>query len=132
MGVILEDLNPGRPGERAESLRCNWWSWRPSLALLRASEVVTDLARLELLGANAGQPVSEAEARAFALHLAEVVLPALRPGERLRLDLSSTAEPDDGTFYREPDELHLNYSATYEWLTELEAFCRECAGFKVC
>jgi hypothetical protein len=125
MGVDLEDL---KREDRSEY--CNWWSWRPTIELLRVSGLF-DAERLELMGTNSGVEITESEARAIAQLFEERVLPTLRPGERMLLDGTVTDVPDDGTFYREPSEQWKNYSASEEWLRRFVTFCRECQGFRV-
>ena len=124
MGVRVIDL-----GRDDRSEECDWWNWRPTVALLRASGVLDDL-QLVTLDLGVGE-VSERQARAVARFLEERVFPALEPNERVMLDGAVTAGPDDGTFHREPSEVLKNYSASGEWLRRFAAFCRECGGFSV-
>jgi hypothetical protein len=125
MGVILAD---SVLEERSEY--CNWWNWRPTVELIRASGLL-DNERLELMGYNAGAEVTEQEARAISKFLEDRVLSGLNSDERVLLDLAVTGEPDDGTFYRDPEEHHKNYGASREWLQKFAAFCKECHGFTV-
>ena len=124
MGVRVVDC--GRE-DRAE--RCDWWNWRPTVELLRAAGLL-DEAQAVTLDLGVGE-VSREQARAFARFLDERVFPALRPDDRIMLDGQVTAEPDDGTFHREPSERGRNYSASGDWLRRLAALCRECDGFVV-
>jgi hypothetical protein len=55
--------------------------------------------------------------------LKEVVLPLLKPGERLLHDFTVTSEPDDGTFHR--DQPERNYSLHHEVLLAVIAFLEE-------
>ena len=64
-----------------------------------------------------------------AVYFENKVLSQLKPGERVLYDFSITDKPDDGTFYR--DDQMLNYSATYEWLSEFTDFLKDCKGFTV-
>ena len=124
MGVRLTDL-----GREDRSEKCNWWNWRPTLALMQASGVLDDVQQVTLeLGVG---EVSEDQARAIARFLEERVLPAVWPDERVLLDGTVTAEPDDGTFHRGATKQDKNYSADGEWLRQFAAFCRECRGFSV-
>ena len=124
MGVRVTDL-----GREDRSEKCDWWHWRPTVALLRSSGLLDDV-QLVLLDAGAGE-VSEDQARAVARFLDDRVLPAVRPTERVMLDGTVTDVPDDGTFHRRPSEQSENYSAGGEWLRRFAAFCRECRGFSV-
>jgi hypothetical protein len=111
------------------SEECDWWNWRPTVALLRASGLLDDV-QLVLLDSGAGE-VSEGQARDVARFLEERVFPAVGPDERVLLDGAVIAAPDDGTFRRDPSELLQNYSASGEWLRRFAEFCRECRGFSV-
>ena len=124
MGVRLTDLQ-----QQGRSEKCNWWNWRPTMVLLQASGVLDDV-QLVTLDLGVGE-VSGEQARLIARFLDEQVLPAVQPGERIKLDGTITAVPDDGTFYREPSEQSENYSASEEWLRRFAAFCRVCGGFRV-
>jgi hypothetical protein len=125
MGVILVD---SQQDDRSEN--CNWWNWRPTIELIRSLGLIDD-ERLDLMGSNAGAEVTQQEAQAIGKFIAKRVLPGLRPGQRVLLDLTVTDAPDDGTFYREPGEQHKNYSATERWLRRFADFCKECHGFRV-
>jgi hypothetical protein len=90
-----------------------------------------DTERIELMHQQcAGTVVTQDEARQIARGLQQGVLARLQAGEHVRLDLSTTSEPDDGTLYQGADA-DKNYSATCEWLTSFARFCSECRGFKV-
>ena len=124
MGVRVIDL-----GREDRSERCDWWNWRPTVALLRASGLLDDV-QLALLDMGVGE-VGEDQARAVARFLDGRVLPAVGPTERVTLGGAVTAAPDDGTFHRDPAEQSKNYSADGEWLRRFAALCRECRGFSV-
>ncbi len=114
--------------DEANSLDVNAWNWRPTLALLERFAVLPE-DELERMGFNGGGGEATVDqARVIAGKLEEL-LEGLRKDERVRLDLSVTDEPDDGTFYR--DDLTKNYSATREWLEQFAGFCRTCNGFYV-
>jgi hypothetical protein len=125
MGVLLMDLS-----DETRFRNCNWWNWRPSMELIATSKLIPE-DRLELMGYNAGAEVTQAEARAIAAYLESSVLPLLHGDQRVLQGGSLTTELDDGTFYREPSELHRNYSTSADWLGEFAQFCRECDGFAV-
>lgn len=124
MGVFVEDLE-----NEEKFLKINWWNWRPTIEIIRTSDLI-DNDRLELMGFSGGGPkITEEESRKLAVYFENNVLSQLKPGERVLYDFSITDKPDDGTFYR--DEQMLNYSATYEWLSEFTDFLKECKGFTV-
>ncbi len=122
------DLTDGADNERI--LLVNFWNWRPTVELVRAANIV-DARRLEGLhqGMSATR-ISRQEARSIARYLRERVLPDLPPESRVLLDGTVTTEPDDGTFYRDNADSHLNYSATRSWLEEFAEFCESCGGFE--
>lgn len=106
----------------------NAWNWRPMLELIEKVGII-ERERLELLGANLGQRVEESEACAIAKILKEELLPRMRPGDRMLLDTSITDQPDDGKMHY--DYIALNYSSTYDWLSQFADFCANCKGFTV-
>lgn len=63
-------------------------------------------------------------------------LAKMAPGQRIRADLTVTAEPKKpfvfkpGSKVEDFDAVEL-YSATYEWLVMFRDFCRTSAGFSV-
>jgi hypothetical protein len=125
MGFIITDL-----ADDKKTLPVNFWNWHPTVELVRSIGVV-DAERVELMHQQCvGVTVTETEARQIARGLQRGVLAGLRAGERVRLDLSTTSEPDDGTMHRGADA-DKNYSATSEWLTKFAQFCSECRGFRV-
>ena len=93
-----------------EDVHINAWNWRPTLALLHAENLIDDEA-LELLGCNGcGATVDNELAHRMAAALTRRLL-GMRPGERIRADLSITAEPKRlAVFGAEVDTLEL-YSA---------------------
>ncbi len=124
MGVTVTDL-----ADAGRSERVNWWNWRPTVELLRASTLFDD-EQLIMFDLGVGEATAD-QARAFAHHLGAEVLPNVRPGGRVLLDGSATDVPDDGVFHRGPAERAKNYGATEEWLLRFAAFCRGCGGFGV-
>src|SRR5262245_50186242 len=124
MGVHIHDLTDGNV-----FLRANWWRWRTTAELIRRLEYFSD-DRFDLLSDGLGELTVD-EARLAADHLKTHVLARLSQGERIRLDGVITDIPDDGTFYRKPEEQHLNYSVDREWLADFVEFCNHCHGFYV-
>jgi len=97
--------------------------------ILRRFRVFDDQ-RLDWLSDGYGE-FSEQEARSIAATIERYVLPDLKHGDRVLLDGSRTNTPDDGTFYRMPDDWGLNYSADFDWLIRFCQFCKECGGLYV-
>lgn len=125
MGFTIIDLTDEKKG-----LSVNFWNWHPTVELVRTIGVM-DTERIELMHQQcAGAVITEDEARQIARGLQQGVLARLQAGERVRLDLSTTSEPDDGTLHRGADA-DKNYGATREWLTQFAQFCMECRGFRV-
>jgi hypothetical protein len=125
MGVDIHNL-----GDRSRWLHASWWQWRPAVELIRSLRLF-DEKRLDDLSNGCGQ-ITATEARQLAAALEEQVVSTLRSGQRVLLDGSVTAEPDDGTFYRSPEEQHRNYSADYDWLVAFVTFCKESDGLHIC
>ena len=125
MGFDITDL--------ADSKRIvfvNFWNWRPTVELIRAAGLL-DAQRLEGLHQQCSATrISTDEARAIARHLRDVVLPNLPAESRVLLDGTSTTEPDDLAFHRDPSESDRNYSATRSWLETFTTFCESCSGFE--
>lgn len=121
--------------QRGEDVQINAWTWRPTLAILCAENLVDDEV-LELLGCNGcGATVDDTLAQQIAAVLIRR-LAGMRPGERLRVDMSITAEPKPPMVFKpgmsadEIDAVEL-YSAQYEWLVRFRDFCERSGGFKV-
>src|SRR5262249_11854375 len=125
MGFSLTDL-----GDEKNVVFVNFWNWRPTVELIRSFSLIDD-ERLETMGIQCvSTKITEQEARLSGQTLRDEVLPKLRTGEPLRLDLSVTAEPDDGKMHYGV-EAYRNYSATVDWLQHFSSFCLACRGFEV-
>jgi hypothetical protein len=104
------------------------WNWRPTIAVVRSFGLIDD-ERIALMGFNGTEvALSQAEAREIGRRVREEVLPRLRDGDRLLLDLEVTQEPA-GEFSEE--ELSSNYATTREWLEAFSEFCLTSRGFEV-
>lgn len=119
-------------GSPNNEVRTSVWNWKPTLEIIRDIGAV-DEPRLKQMQYNAtGTSVSQDEAQMIGAGVRGKYLSKLAPNQRIRLDLSITDEPDDGTFYSGDDkEAWKNYGATYAWLEEFAAFCLNCKGFQV-
>ena len=118
--------------QHGEDVWINAWNWRCTLEILRTEHLVDDQA-LELWGCNCGATVDDT----LAQQIAEVLtrrLAEMRPGDRVRADMSITAEPQRPVVFRpgmsadEIDPVDM-YSAHYEWLVQFRDFCKRSAGF---
>jgi hypothetical protein len=125
MGFDITDLaNPER------TVSVNFWNWRPTVEIIREAGLL-DVQRLDGLHQQfSGTRITTDEARAIASHLRAIVLPSLTSGARVLIDGTSTTEPDDGTFHRDPSEVDRNYSASRSWLEMFATFCESCSGFE--
>lgn len=124
MSVHVEDLRDRSRGEQF-----NWWTWRPIVELIGTLGLF-DKRRLEIASDGFGEFTAD-EARQIAAGLEERVLTRLHPDERVRLDGTATSEPDDGTFHRTDDTMHLNYSVHHEDLVRFIEFCKRADGLYV-
>jgi hypothetical protein len=121
--------------KNGDDIQVNAWNWRPTLELLRAEGLISE-EQYTLMGANGCGGQVDA---ALACRIADVVekrLLSMKPGERMRADLSITDAPKVRVVFTpdtKPDEIETNelYSATYRWLESFKDFCRESSGFKV-
>lgn len=110
----------------------NFWHYRAIVEAVRSLGVLPDEQVDRLHESWQGNGLTTEEARLVAAAMRERLLPALTGDERLLLDGRRTEEPDDGTFYREPDEQHKNYSTNRDVLEEFVRCCETCNGFRVC
>lgn len=121
--------------QNGEDLQVNGWTWRPTLELLRAENLISDEIYELMEAQGCGGQVDDEVARRIA-DVIEHKLAAMKPGERMLADLTSTARPKS-TYTFGPsmklDDIDVNdiYSASYEWLVTFKDFCRNSGGFKV-
>jgi hypothetical protein len=126
MSFILVDTS-----NKKHDLQLNAWHWRTILMLLDVSETVSK-ERLETMGISGACPtLSRAEASSIAAALRNKVLSGLGSDERIMLDGTLTKEPDHGTFFRDPQDQHKNYSTNAQVLKKLCDFCESCDGFTI-
>lgn len=121
MGVTLVAAS-----HESTQFKLNWWCWRPIVAQLERSQVL-DLKKIELLSFNSATFVSQAETVKIATVLKGVLATQSSHEMRLRLDGTSTFEPDDGTFHR--IETEKNYSVPHSVLQDFIDFCDRAGGF---
>jgi hypothetical protein len=121
--------------KQGEDVQVNAWNWRPTLELLRAENLLTE-ENYERLAAQGCRGSVDA---VLAHRIADVIerkLATMKPGERIRADLSVTAIPKEPQVFQpktKADDIDINnlYSATYDWLTTFKEFCRRSEGFEV-
>jgi hypothetical protein len=109
------------------SLRVNAWNWGVLHHLVASANLLpSEVWEPARHGCGAGLDGPQVEL--LAEFLEAKVLPRLRPKERMFLDGTVTDVPDDGTFYREPNELWRNYSLQREVVESIVAFLRAANG----
>lgn len=114
MSVILTDSDE-------KWLKVNAWNWGVLHATLVACtpKLLEDDELLEQLRYGSVE-LDDGAITEIRSYLRAVVLPRLKPGQRMLYDFTITDEPDDGTLYR--DELEKNYSLHYSVLVAVIAF----------
>lgn len=122
MSVILFDLESGESG-----FSVNFWHWRTIVEAIRATHSLPD-EQVDLLHQPFVGGLREREARIVGRAL-RAVTATLSPDDRLLLDGTTTADPDDHTLYW--DEWHRNYSTNRRILEQFIAYCDTCHGFSI-
>lgn len=126
MSFTLIDM--GRDGYE---FRANVWSWRTTLEIIRSLDIINS-SKLRLMESNGnGIKIEQEEAHLIGKTLYDEILPKLEPNKRMFINFTITDEPDDGTFYRNPEEMWKNYSVSYQWLKDFADFCLQSKGFQV-
>src|SRR5690242_3019869 len=97
MGVVISYLH-----DREQVLFASWWQWRPTVELIRSLGLFDD-DRLDLLSDGIGE-FDATESVLIASHFAQHILPSIQTSQRFLLSGSITDDPDDGVFYRKPEE----------------------------
>ena len=122
MGIYLVDL-----ADEHHELKVNYWNWGAVIRIIERMGII-DRKRIEMMdNRQLGITISKKESRRIAAHLGKRV-ENMNPGERIRWDLSVTAEPDNGTFHEDSRE---DYSALHHVLNDISQFLNECSGFTV-
>lgn len=118
-------------GSENYEFRANVWNWKTALEIIKSFDVVSEGKLRQMTYNGTGAKLEREEAHTVAEKIRDVILPKLEPNKRILMDLSVTDKPDDGTLYRDEDELWKNYSTDYEWLKEFSEFCLKSKGFQV-
>ena len=118
MSIILEDA-------LGKTIKVNAWNWGVLHFAVACAKppVFEDEDFLGRLRYGGGVTLSKEQADSLFEYLTEVVLPRLKPGQRMLTDFSVTDEPDDGTMHR--DDLEKNYSLHHEVLVSVLHFLHE-------
>ncbi len=126
MSFTLHDL-----GSEGYEFSASVWHWKAALEVIKSLDVISE-GKIRQMGYNAmGTRVDIDDAHLIAEKINSVILPKLAPNKRMFSDLSITAEPDDGTIYKDDDEQWKNYSVDHDWLKEFSDFCLRSKGFQI-
>jgi hypothetical protein len=110
-------------------LSMNFWNWRAIVEVIRLLRVLPDQ-RVDALHEVCVGELTQEEAQAVAQALKILLMPTLKSEERL-LQNGQRTGPDDGTFYRTPDEQWKNYGTNLEALTKFSEVCETSFGISV-
>ena len=129
MAVILE------PNSGGDHLMINWWTWRPTVAILERAGILPSGERTERCLANGcgGHLTGEEAVRAAAR--VEALLEGLAPNERVLMDgeksLEERATREKSVGEWDDEDLRQVYGADAGWLGRFARFCRSSGGFTV-
>lgn len=111
-------------GEDDDSFRVNAWNWGVLHHIVACAHLFPE-EFWEPKRSSFGGALESEQVAALADFLEKELSPRLRPGQRMFFDGSVTDEPDDGTFYRDEDEMWRNYSLHHSVLEEAIEFLRQ-------
>ncbi|MDH3492093.1 MAG: hypothetical protein OEM82_00965 [Acidobacteriota bacterium] len=118
-------------GSENFEMRASVWSWKAALEIIKSFDVISE-GKIRQMSYNAtGVVVSQEDALMIGEKMRDLILPRLKPGQRMYSDLSVTEAPDDGTIHKDEDDKWKNYSVDHDWLTEFSEFCLNSKGFQV-
>lgn len=125
MGLSIHDLQSNEL-----LFAVNHWHWRAIVEAIRSLAVIPD-SRVDALHEACIGELTQEEAHVVAESIKTVLLPLLKPDDRLLLNGERTTESDDGTFHRTPDDQWKNYATNFEVLTKFAQFCEASHGISV-
>ena len=126
MSFTLHDL-----GTEGYEFNANVWNWKAALDVIKGLDIIPEN-KLRQMGYNAmGVKVDIEDARLIGQKLRDEILPKLEPDKRMFADGTVTAEPDDGTIYRDEDDQWRNYSINHDWVKDFSEFCLRSKGFQI-
>jgi hypothetical protein len=126
MSFTLHDL-----GTEGYEFNANVWNWKAALDVIKGLDIIPEN-KLRQMGYNAmGVKVDIEDARLIGQKLRDEILPKLEPDKRMFADGTVTAEPDDGTIYRDEDDQWRNYSISHDWVKDFSEFCLRSKGFQI-
>jgi hypothetical protein len=106
-----------------QDLKINVWNWGVLHHLVSCGDIFSE-EFWEPKRHNCGGELDADQIATLVGFLESDVLPRLQPGQRMFHDGSVTDEPDDGTFYRDEEEMWRNYSLHYSMLVKVIEFLR--------
>jgi hypothetical protein len=121
MGVIISDN-----AKATEDLYASFWQWHPVVDLIDSMQII-DKERITLMHEKVPVAVNPTEAHQIGKRIKAQILPQLRSGKRLLLNMEMTSVPNDAKMHY--DDPARNYSASIEWLEHFADFCLVCDGF---
>jgi hypothetical protein len=126
MSFTLHDL-----GTEGFEFNANVWNWKAALDVIKGLDIIPEN-KLRQMGYNAmGVRVDPEDAHLIGQKLRDEILPKLEPNKRMFADGTVTAEPDDGTIYRDEDDQWRNYSISHDWVKDFSEFCLRSKGFQI-
>ena len=126
MSFILADKN-----DNDNEIQINNWNWKTILMILDSLKLL-DTDRIQMLGFNGtSESVSKQEAEQISKKIRDEIISKLNDDERILLNGKITNIPDDGTFYKNPDEYYKNFSTNKVILEKFCTFCESCNGFEI-
>jgi hypothetical protein len=121
--------------KNGEDIMINAWNWRPTLEILLNAKLI-DEDLYDRMGTFGRKAIVDADTARRIADFLDLRLADMRSGDRIRADLSVTAEPKKQvtitphTRVEDADAVDL-YSASYEWLIQFRDFSRASGGFKI-
>jgi hypothetical protein len=97
--------------------KVNAWNWGVLHHIVEAMGLFDD--ELWAPARGGGAELDAAQCATLVGFLRDELLPRIPPGHRMFFNTTVTDVPDDGTFYRDKDELWKNYSLHHEVLVAI-------------
>ncbi len=126
MSVTLIDM-----GTENYEFSANVWNWKAALELIKEFDMLSE-GKVRQMAYNAmGVRIDVDDAHLIGSKIRDEILPKLAPNKRIFADGTITDAPDDGTIYKDEDELWKNYSVSHDWLRDFSDFCLKSKGFQI-
>ena len=118
-------------GSENFEFQANVWNWKTTLEIIKSFDILSEGKIREMSYNATGVKLEKEDAHQIGEKIRDEILPKLAPNKRIFSNLSITDAPDDGTIYRDEDELWKNYSATHDFLKDFSEFCLKSKGFQI-